>query len=243
MPPDLALLRSDLRKKLKVKQSAISNRVSRIKKKRAMTDGDALGVLAREVGLPIDKKYAFTAEDLVRIGDHEIALSVTTAVPKKAMSPPSKTAVPAPSRTAIFDLHDFHPEVVKHSKTAFRSKLSSSAVQRAFQGFHNRVKKITKAPDHLDGESMLGWAFNPKSPQLQLNDLSTTTKRNEQEGLQRLAQGSYQGFRNPASHDIDWGPTEDHEVLELLSVASFLHRCVDRCLHNASKAGKRGTGT
>jgi len=243
VPPDLIGLRKDIGKKLGVQAPAVSKRVKKLKQNRSMNDADALGVLARQAGLPIDKKYGFDADDLFRIANHESAVEGQTKPTKQVevqRDLPKRSSKPSLTRTGRFMMHQFHPEVVASSKTAFVAGLLSTAVQRAFQALHNRIKTVTDARSDLDGDNLFGWVFKESEPKLQLNDLSTLTKRNEQQGFAMIGKGSYLGFRNPSSHDNHWGPTEDNEVLELLAVASFLHRCVDRCIEYQTESG---TGT
>ena len=232
MPPDLTRLRSDISTKLGVQASAVSKRIKRLKAQRTMGDADALGVLARQAGLPIDKKYGFDADELFRIAGHEAAITGSSQSPGGALPPSRVSKVKAPrlTRAGLFNLYGFHPEVVESGKKAFVAGLGSTAVQKAYQRLHNRVKTMTNATNELDGDNLFGWAFKDDAPQLQMSDLTTRTRKNEQKGFSLIAKGSYQGFRNPSSHDDEWGPTEDNEVLELLSIASFLHRCIDRCI-------------
>ena len=76
----------------------------------------------------------------------------------------------------------------------------------------------------------MGQAFNPKQPILQMTEMKETSQIDEQSGLQHLMMGAALGMRNPRTHEDTWDPDKDMDgVLECLALASFLHRCLERC--------------
>lgn len=137
------------------------------------------------------------------------------------------------SRASLFDVRDFHPTVVSRSKRAFVNRLNQDAVLRAFRSVNNRVKKLTGTSK--DGLPLMGWAFAPDKPQLQATPLSDQSQIDEQRGMMMLMQGAMSAMRNPRAHEDEWGPDADEAaVLEALSLASLLHRFLDRCEAQAS---------
>lgn len=74
------------------------------------------------------------------------------------------------------------------------------------------------------------YAFNPNSPQLQVNALSNESETDEQLGAMQIFAGSMSAMRNPRAHEDDWPPDRDDlTVLDALAFASLLHRILDRC--------------
>jgi uncharacterized protein (TIGR02391 family) len=73
--------------------------------------------------------------------------------------------------------------------------------------------------------------FKDAEPLLRMTSLTSVPEIDEQAGLKFLAMGGMRGLRNPRSHsDEEWWTDGSLEyVLDALSVASFLHRCLDHC--------------
>ena len=65
-------------------------------------------------------------------------------------------------------------------------------------------------------------------PFLAFNSLRTDSEQSEQKGLLNLLKGMFGTFRNPTAHapKISWNMTEQ-DALDLLTMASFLHRRLD----------------
>ena len=80
-----------------------------------------------------------------------------------------------------------------------------------------------------DGSDLMFSAFGGDAPALAINERKTESESNEQRGFVQLFAGSMLSQRNPRSHEDDWSPDEDTAyVLECLSLASLLHRILDR---------------
>ena len=230
-------IRAALRAKTGWSAQNLSNRVTGLIEKQLMSRTHALYVLAHEAGVKLE---SFGVDDttLIEVGK----LSVNGSAPDQlaAVRPPeSGVSVsnrgPRPTAASRFALRDPHPNVVLASRRAFNSELHQEAVRSAFQSVNNRVKQL--AGTTRDGFDLMGWAFND-SPQLQMTRRFTESEENEHAGLRFLMQGAMLGIRNPRTHEDHWEPDEDEAAaLELLSFASFLHRCLDRC----ESYGARGT--
>jgi uncharacterized protein (TIGR02391 family) len=65
-------------------------------------------------------------------------------------------------------------------------------------------------------------------PFLAFNTLQTESEQSEQKGLLNLMKGMFGTFRNPTAHapKVSWNMTEQ-DALDLLTMASFLHRRLD----------------
>jgi uncharacterized protein (TIGR02391 family) len=76
-----------------------------------------------------------------------------------------------------------------------------------------------------DGAGLTQQAFGGDDPLLRTNALHTDTERGEQRGFINLLVGFFGTFRNPTAHAarIEW-PISEQDALDLLSLASLLHR-------------------
>lgn len=65
-------------------------------------------------------------------------------------------------------------------------------------------------------------------PLLAFNSLRTPTEHSEHRGIMNLLKGVFGAFRNPTAHEpkINWN-IDEQEALDLLSMASLLHRRLD----------------
>ena len=64
------------------------------------------------------------------------------------------------------------------------------------------------------------------APIIKLNDLLTTSDRDEQEGFKFLFKGAMIGIRNPKAHD-NVVQTDPYRTLEYLGLASLLMRKIE----------------
>jgi uncharacterized protein (TIGR02391 family) len=73
--------------------------------------------------------------------------------------------------------------------------------------------------------------FSVKSPLLKINSLRTETEQSEQKGFSNLLIGLFGAVRNPAAHapKITW-PISEQDALDILSLASFVHRKLDHAV-------------
>ena len=66
-------------------------------------------------------------------------------------------------------------------------------------------------------------------PLLAINRYSTETERSEHKGFANLLRGMFGTFRNVTAHapKVRW-PIDEADALDLLSLASYVHRRLDR---------------
>lgn len=95
------------------------------------------------------------------------------------------------------------------------------------------VAEKIRSKTGLSGDSvgLVDEAFTlgkPGMPFLAFNSLRTDSEQSEQRGLLALMKGMFCTFRNPAAHTpkVSWNMTEQ-DALDLLTMASFLHRRLD----------------
>jgi uncharacterized protein (TIGR02391 family) len=83
-----------------------------------------------------------------------------------------------------------------------------------------------------DGATLVQAAFGGDDPPLRLNAFRTETDKGEQRGLANLMVGFFGTFRNPTAHAarVEW-PINEQDALDLLSLASYLHRRIKAAAH------------
>ena len=211
-----------------------------------MSSDEARHVLAHEAGIDL-RSHGLAGTEIERVRALRAQMRAVNATGAGAVSgdaakrtghqPTRATRAGTPpattSRASLFDVRDFHSTVVTRSKRAFVNRFNQDAVLRAFRSVNNRVKTLTATSK--DGVPLMGWAFAPDNPQLQATPLSEQSQIDEQRGMMMLMQGAMSAMRNPRAHEDEWGPDADEAaVLEALSLASLLHRFLDRCEAYAS---------
>jgi uncharacterized protein (TIGR02391 family) len=123
--------------------------------------------------------------------------------------------------TDLFDKMQFHPKVIKVSKSLFETGHYAPAIFEAFKAVNNFVKEKTSLSQ--DGKALMSKVFNENNPVIKLNELSTVSDKDEQEGFKFLFMGAMVGIRNPKAHD-NIVQTDPYRTLEYLSFASLLMR-------------------
>jgi uncharacterized protein (TIGR02391 family) len=123
-----------------------------------------------------------------------------------------------------------HPRVVELAKRRFMSGHYADAVESAFKELNSVVKDlyIKSGGEELDGVPLMRKAFSPTKPVIRLDDLSTETGRNIQQGYMDLFAGSMAGIRNPKAHsNVQITP---ERALHHLALASLLFFKLDERL-------------
>ena len=95
-----------------------------------------------------------------------------------------------------------HPEVREHCKTRYDSGHFADAVEAVLKHINSKVKDIVfkKTRKELDGASLMKTAFSPNDPVILLENLSTESGRNIQQGYMEIFAGTMTGIRNPKAH-------------------------------------------
>lgn len=111
------------------------------------------------------------------------------------------------------------------------------AVLEATKSVADKIKAKTGLSD--DGADLVDASLSLGSsgmPLLAFNSLQTKSERSEQSGLSNLMKGMFGTFRNTTAHEakIHWVVTEQ-DAMDLLTLASFLHRRLDAAARTPRK--------
>lgn len=110
----------------------------------------------------------------------------------------------ATDRTYISDFWDIiHEDIIKVSRSKFEDGHYADSVESAFKETNARVKKIVigKTGKELDGASLMTTAFSVNKPIISLDDLSSKSGQDIQQGYMQIFAGAMTGIRNPKAHD------------------------------------------
>ncbi|MCX6654354.1 MAG: TIGR02391 family protein [Candidatus Bathyarchaeota archaeon] len=124
---------------------------------------------------------------------------------------------------------NMHPDILLFCKAELLQDNYFHAVFEATKSVADKIRK--KAGLDGDGYKLVEDAFGSQKgriPKLVFNAFKTETEIMEQNGIVNLMKGMFGTFRNPPAHEprISW-PIEEQDALDLLSLASFLHRRID----------------
>lgn len=138
------------------------------------------------------------------------------------------TSAPVPRVAAVRRLtfENLHPEVQTAAGDLYADGHHQAAISEAFKSLEVRVRNLTGI--QKSGTSLMGDAFAFKSgtPPLDVATETGQSGNDEREGFAALFRGSMLGIRNPGAHEL-FKPTDAHETLEYLALASLLHRRID----------------
>lgn len=146
---------------------------------------------------------------------------------------PAKTLAQAEERAgrlrAELLKRNVHPDVLRFCRAELLQENCFHAVLEATKSVADKVRAKTGLTG--DGAELADEALalgKAGMPFLAFNSLRTESEQSEQKGLLNLMKGMFGTFRNPTAHapKISWGMTEQ-DALDLLTMASFLHRRLD----------------
>lgn len=108
--------------------------------------------------------------------------------------------------TAVLPINfwnEIHPKITSIARSRFESQHYADAVESSLKEVNSCVKDIVKRKTgkELDGAPLMYEAFAPKNPIIVLDDLSTESGRNIQQGYMEIFAGAMIGIRNPKAHD------------------------------------------
>lgn len=123
--------------------------------------------------------------------------------------------------------NDIHPKISSVAKSRFASTHHADAVESSLKEINSCVKDIVrrKTGDELDGAPLMRTAFSPKNPIIVLDDLSTESGKNIQQGYMEIFSGAIIGIRNPKAHN-NINITENR-ARHLIYLASLLMYKID----------------
>ena len=122
-----------------------------------------------------------------------------------------------------------HPDVLRFCRAELLQDNYFHAVLEATKSVADKIRARTGLTG--DGSELADEALalgKVGMPFLAFNSLRTESEQMEQKGLLNLMKGLFGTFRNPTAHapKISWNMTEQ-DALDLLTMASFLHRRLD----------------
>ena len=122
---------------------------------------------------------------------------------------------------------EVHPDVLSFCRAELLEDNYFHAVLEAVKSIDRKLGDRTRLD--LDGAELYDAALAGSAPRLQINALQTKSQRSEQSGFLNLLKGLYGTFRNPTAHEarVEWQMSEE-DALDLLSIASYAHRRVDK---------------
>jgi uncharacterized protein (TIGR02391 family) len=123
-----------------------------------------------------------------------------------------------------------HQDVLRFCREELLQENYFHAVLEATKSVGDKLREKTGLTG--DGADLVQPACSlPKdgtAPLLAFNALRTESERSEHKGIANLLVGFFGTFRNPTAHapKISW-PVNEQDALDLLTMASFLHRRLD----------------
>lgn len=98
---------------------------------------------------------------------------------------------------------EIHPKIVAVAKSRFETTHYADAAESALKEVNSVVKDIVrrKTGNELDGAGLMRAAFSLNNPIIVLDDLSTESGKNIQQGYMEIFAGAMIGIRNPKAHD------------------------------------------
>ena len=125
-----------------------------------------------------------------------------------------------------------HSDVLRFCRAELLQENYFHAVFEATKSVAEKIRE--KAEIDGDGAVLIDRAFGSGKhgiPLLAFNSLQSETERNEHSGLMQLMKGVFGTFRNTTAHapKVKWTISE-RDALDLLTMASYLHRRIDDCV-------------
>ncbi len=150
----------------------------------------------------------------------------TSISPVSTLSEAEKRA--STLREELID-RNIHPDVLVFCKAELLQDNYFHAVFEATKSVADKIRK--RAGLDGDGSDLVEQAFGLRGnslPRLAFNALLTETERGEHRGLVNLLKGMFGTFRNVTAHSpkVRW-KIDEQDALDLLSLASLLHRRID----------------
>ncbi len=124
--------------------------------------------------------------------------------------------------SSVIDWKLLHPHIIKVSRKKYQDGHYADSVESAFKEVNSRIKNFYKKEtgQELDGVELMRTTLSLKCPLIVLDDLTTLSGRNVQEGYGHIFAGSMQAIRNPSAHaNLEMS---DEKAIHLLFLASLL---------------------
>lgn len=125
-----------------------------------------------------------------------------------------------------------HPDVLLFCRAELLQDNYFHAVFEATKSVADKIRD--KSGLTIDGSDLVDKAFGLgqlKNPKLAFNTLTTESEESEHKGFMHLIKGLFGMFRNTTAHapKIKW-TIHEQDALDSLTLASMLHRTLDKCV-------------
>jgi uncharacterized protein (TIGR02391 family) len=130
---------------------------------------------------------------------------------------------------AELERRNVHSDVLAFCREELLQENYFHAVLEATKSLSDKIRKITGLTGDAGQLSQKAFGLgSTDSPMLRFNSLTSDTHKSEQTGLLNLFLGLFGAFRNVTAHGVkeDW-PITEQDALDLLTLASLLHRRLD----------------
>jgi len=125
-----------------------------------------------------------------------------------------------------------HADVLKFCRAELVRSNYFHAVLEATKSVADKIRNMSGLTD--DGSKLVDLAFGLGStgiPILAFNSLQTDSERNEQSGMMNLMKGMFSAYRNTTAHVPKiYANMPEIEAMDLLTIASLLHRRLDNAV-------------
>jgi len=131
-----------------------------------------------------------------------------------------------------------HSDVLVFCQAELLQENYFHAVFEALKSIAEKVRRLSNLTS--DGADLITGAFalgKSCAPVLAINSLKTETEKSEQRGFANLLVGLFGTIRNPLAHNpkLDW-PMSEQDALDILTMASLIHRKLDTAYRFSSGA-------
>lgn len=127
-----------------------------------------------------------------------------------------------------------HDRVMEFCRSELLQDNYFHAVLEACKSVADHIRELTGLSE--DGNLLVDQATGTTAglPLLAFNGLGTKWERSEHAGLATLAKGLFSTIRNPVAHapKVKWA-IDEQEALDVLTIASMLHRRLDQAIVHA----------
>lgn len=126
----------------------------------------------------------------------------------------------------ILEARGVHADVLAFCRAELLKDNYFHAVLEATKSVAEKIRQRTGSQS--DGATLADEAFGGNKPALRINALQTSSDWSEQRGFCNLLKGFFGTFRNPTAHAprASW-PMFENDALDLLTLASYIHRRID----------------
>jgi uncharacterized protein (TIGR02391 family) len=120
-----------------------------------------------------------------------------------------------------------HKDILMFCKAELLVDNYFHAVFESTKSVADKIRELSGL--NADGSELVDSVFSINNPVLIINNLITETEKSEHTGFANLLKGFFGMFRNTTAHSpkIKWDIQEE-DALDILSLASFFHRRLDK---------------